>query len=66
MTRQRYLTNEEALSLGLKLNKIQGGRKKALYTIGDEIYQLIISQRLKEPGKREFVETIKKFGKDGE
>mgnify|MGYP003670484318 CR=1 FL=1 len=65
MRNQRYLTDEEATNLGLELNKIHGGRTKAQYTIEDEAYQDIVSKRL-IPNKRAFVETIKKFGKDGE
>lgn len=61
----RYLSDKEAIDNGLSLNKKQANKNKARYYITDELYNEIVSERIK-PNKRKFVETIKKLNKDGE
>lgn len=65
MKKHRYLTDQEAQDLNFKLNTKQGKRDKARYYISNEVWDDILSNRVK-PNDRKFVETIKKFGKEGE
>lgn len=59
------LSKSEAEYLGLKIKENEKGRKNNRYTITEDQYSDIIRKRT-TPNKRKFVETIKKFGKDGE
>ena len=61
----KYLTDKEALTLGLKLNKKQGKRTKARYRITKNQWLEVLENRNKL-NSRKFVETIKKYGKEGE
>ena len=61
----KYLTDKEALQLGLKLNKKQGKRTKARYRLSDKQWSIVYENRI-ELKERNFVETIKKYGKGGE
>jgi hypothetical protein len=64
-SKRTYLTDSEAILLGFKINKLQEGKKKARYMLSEEQLDLIIKKRTK-PKKRKFVETQKKFDKNGE
>jgi hypothetical protein len=59
------LSKSEAEYLGLKIKENEKGRRNNRYTITEDQYSDIIRKRT-TPNKRKFVETIKKFGKDGE
>jgi hypothetical protein len=65
MKKRTYLSDSEAISLGFEINKTEKGKKKARYMLCEEQFDLIIKKRTK-PNKRKFVETQKKFDKDGE
>lgn len=62
---RKRLTPEEALQLGLEVKPTDKGRTTARYMITSNDWDLVSINRVK-PNKRKFVETIKKFGKDGE
>lgn len=61
--KHRYLTDNEALSLDLKLNKKQGNRNKARYYIDNETYFLIKDNRSisKKAIKKETTKESKPF-----
>lgn len=61
----KYLTDKEALQLGLRLNKKQGNRTKARYRLSNKQWSVVYENRI-ELKERNFVETIKKYGKSGE
>lgn len=62
-TRKR-LKDYEAKLIGHALKPHDKGRDTARYTITQEEWEVILDYR-KTPKERNFVETIKKFGKDG-
>ena len=62
---RRWLYKKEAKKLGLKVKENQKGRENARYTISDEDWLVIYSNRMK-PNKRNFVEVIHKKDKDGD
>ena len=61
----RWLYPKEAQVLGLDLKDNEKGRKQARYSISDEDWEDIKFLR-EQPYERSFVETLKKYGKDGE
>ena len=61
----KNLKSEEAELLGFNVKPNEKGRNTARYYITLEQYNFITELR-QTPNKREFVETQKKFGKDGE
>ena len=65
MKLRKRLTPKEASLLNLQLKPNELGRVTARYPITEEEWELIESKRIK-PNKRKFVETQKKFDKDGE
>ena len=62
---RKWLTNEQAESLGLTLNNIPKGRKKAKYRISEQQWNTVQSWAF-DKNPRDFVETQKKYGKNGE
>jgi hypothetical protein len=61
----RWLSQKEALLLELTPKENDGNRNQNRYYLSSEEWDFIISERTK-PNKRKFVETQKKFDKDGE
>jgi hypothetical protein len=61
----RWLSQKEALLLELTPKENDGNRNQNRYYLSFEEWDFIISERTK-PNKRKFVETQKKFDKDGE
>lgn len=61
----KNLKPEEAILLGFKPKENEKGRNTARYYITIEQNEFITELR-QQPNKREFIETQKKFGKDGE
>lgn len=60
----RWLSQKEAKLLEFKVKENDGNRKQNRYQVSDEDWEFIQSQRTKAK-KRKFVETQKKFDKNG-
>jgi len=65
MRYRKWLSNKEAKALGLKLNSIPPLRTKSRYNITLDDWESVLSNRA-APKKRKFVETQKKFDKNGD
>ena len=61
----KWLNKKEAELLNLKVKENEANRKQARYYLTQEQWDFVLRQRTK-PNKRKFVETQKKFDKDGE
>ena len=61
----KWLNKKEAEILNLKVKENEANRKQARYYLTQEQWDFVLRQRTK-PNKRKFVETQKKFDKDGE
>jgi hypothetical protein len=61
----KWLNKKEAEILNLKVKENESNRKQARYYLTQEQWDFVLRQRTK-PNKRKFVETQKKFDKDGE
>ena len=61
----RWLNQKEAILLNLTPKENDGNRSQNRYQVTEEGWDFIIRERTK-PKKRKFVETQKKFDKDGE
>lgn len=61
----KWLNKKEAELLNLKVKENEANRKQARYYLTQEQWDFVLRQRTK-PKKRKFVETQKKFDKDGE
>tara|TARA_R110002074_G_scaffold93165_1_gene203569 strand:+ start:1470 stop:2693 length:1224 start_codon:yes stop_codon:yes gene_type:complete len=64
--KSRWISKEEAIYVGVsEIASYTQGRGQARRSLSDKEWNDILAIRMK-PNKREFVETQKKFGKDGE
>jgi len=61
---RKRLTSKEASLLNLEVKENEYGRSSARYVIKEDDWELVLSKRIK-PRKRKFVETLKKFDKNG-
>ena len=61
----KWLSKSEAVYLGLNPKEDAKGRKQNRYYITEEDFETVLKNRA-TPNKREFVETIKKLGKEGQ
>ena len=61
----KWLNKKEAELLEFKVKENEANRKQARYYLTEEQWDSVLKQRTK-PNKRKFVETQKKFDKDGE
>tara|TARA_R110000851_G_scaffold15144_2_gene50396 strand:+ start:433 stop:1659 length:1227 start_codon:yes stop_codon:yes gene_type:complete len=61
----KWLNKKEAEILEFKVKENEANRKQARYYVTEEQWDSVLKQRTK-PNKRKFVETQKKFDKDGE
>jgi len=61
---RKRLTSKEAILLNLEVKENEYGRSSARYVIKEDDWELVLSKRIK-PRKRKFVETLKKFDKNG-
>lgn len=59
-----WLSKNEALSLGIIPKENEKNRNQARYSIKEEDWEYIVTQRM-NPNQREFVEVIKKLDKNG-
>ena len=64
MKLRKRLTSKEAILLNLEVKENEYGRSSARYVIKEDDWELVLSKRIK-PRKRKFVETLKKFDKNG-
>lgn len=64
MKLRKRLTSKEASLLNLEVKENEYGRSSARYVIKEDDWELVLSKRIK-PRKRKFVETLKKFDKNG-
>lgn len=64
MKLRKRLTSKEAILLNLEVKENEYGRSSARYVIKEDEWELVLSKRIK-PRKRKFVETLKKFDKNG-
>ena len=64
MKLRKRLTSKEASLLNLEVKENEYGRSSARYVIKEDEWELVLSKRIK-PRKRKFVETLKKFDKNG-
>lgn len=62
--KKKWLSDDEAKTIGLKLNTIPPLRNKAQYRISEELWDAVLSNR-NLSNERHFVETIKKLDKKG-
>ena len=61
----KRLNKKEAEMLEFKVKENEANRKQSRYRVTEEQWDLVLKLRTK-PNKRKFVETQKKFDKDGE
>ena len=61
----RWLSKKEAEVLDFKVKENKGNRTQARYSLTEEQWHSVLKQRTK-PKKRKFVETQKKFDKNGD
>ena len=61
----RWLSKKEAEVFNFKIKENKKNRKQSRYFITDEQWHSVLKQRTK-PNKRKFIETQKKFDKNGE
>ena len=61
----RWLSKKEAEVLDFKVKENKGNRTQARYSLTEEQWHSVLKQRTK-PNKRKFIETQKKFDKNGD
>ena len=61
----RWLSKKEAEVLDFKVKENKGNRKQSRYYLTEDQWYSVLKQRTK-PNKRKFIETQKKFDKNGD